>query len=87
MMMLRLTNNTGGTITIANTGVENGSFKLFPADRCTWTTQYNATTRNYEITIAEFYPGNGNAASLNGTNRVVELGYIGKSGRFVEITD
>jgi len=87
MMMLRVQNNTSATITLANSGILAGGFKLFPADRCTWNFTYDSNSKQYEIDVAEFYPGDTNAVSLNGTNRVVTLGYIGKSGRFIEISE
>lgn len=93
MMVLQVTNNTGGTVQIGRAGIPDGQSKVFPADRCSWTETYDEVDNQYEITIAEFWPGavegsiNVNQAiSLNGTNRVVRLGYIGKSGRFVPIT-
>ena len=95
--MLRVQNNGTSDITIGHTAITaNGGFKLFPADRCTWDFTY--TNGQYNIANAEFYPGspvtnnapgtaNDFGLDLNGTNRIVSLGYIGKSGRFIEIAE
>ena len=54
---------------------------IHPADRCTWT-QFNLPDgRGYAIADAEFFPGDGGAIEI----LQPRLGYIGKSGRFVEI--
>ena len=66
---------------------------IFPADRCTWA-QQDDPAGGYRITNANFYPG----ASVDGvlglsapaTHIAIAspvLGYIGKSGRFVAITN
>ena len=61
---------------------------ILPADRCTWTDPgYSATEQQYAIAEVRFYPGNAGSVSVTGTNTDVALGYIGKSGRFVAITD
>ena len=54
---------------------------IHPADRCTWT-QTAASAGGYAIADAEFYPAIG-TAPIAITN--AQLGFIGKSGRFVEI--
>ena len=60
-----------------------------PADRCTWEQSYSAADNQYSIAQVRFWPGAGTDAqiSVTGTNTDVALGYIGKSGRFVGITD
>ena len=60
----------------------------YPADRCTW--QYDTSfTDGYRIDTVRFFPGGGTDA--NGVAFLASpqpvLGYIGKSGRFVEITN
>ena len=55
----------------------------FPADRCVWSQSYNANTRQYTITSARFFGITAGGAAI--TNP--ELGHIGKSGRFVPITE
>ena len=67
---------------------------IFPADRCTWAQSVQPDgTSNYSIENAVFYPG----ASVDGVLGLTspathvtignpELGYIGKSGRFVGMT-
>lgn len=89
-MMLQVENNSATTLTVApGIQIAANSFKLFPADRCIW--DYIYTNGNYDIQNAEFILGTDTSGvpngvvGLNGTNRRVSLGYIGKSGRFVEI--
>ena len=55
---------------------------IHPADRCTWSSAYSSTAEQYEITNAQFYPGNAAAIAISNA----ELGFIGKSGRFVAIS-
>ena len=68
--------------------------RLYPADRCTWTHTYNSATEQYDVNGAVFYTGATNVVSGQpnapltidlGSN--VTLGYIGKSGRFVGISE
>ena len=59
---------------------------IFPADRCTWQ-QVDSTGSGYSIDVVRFYPGDTNATDLSGTNLSNMLGYIGKSGRFVAISN
>ena len=67
------------------TGVANSPQNtLYPADRCTWTHRYDAVTRQYDIDNGMFYPGNAAAISLEND---ITLGFIGKSGRFVGISE
>ena len=92
MMMLRVENNSSAVITITpGVQIAAGGFKLFPADRCTW--DYEYSNNQYDIMNAEFFLGASTTGEptavvgLNGTNRRVSLGFIGKSGRFVEIAN
>ena len=56
---------------------------IYPADMCTWYTSVRAEG-GYEIHNAQFW----NGASTTPTHiPFPELGYIGKSGRFVKIAD
>ena len=55
---------------------------IHPADRCVWDQSQQMGTSNYEIGTAYFVRGNGEYSLI--TNP--ELGYIGKSGRFVGMT-
>ena len=69
--------------------IRSGEFggRIFPADRCTWVEQVPTGGRGYSITNAFFYTGlsgtEGETATSIGDP---ELGFIGKSGRFVEIS-
>ena len=76
MMMIEHTNATAATPVVT----------LFPADRCTWR-QETTSGGGYSIDVVLFYPGNTNATDLTGTNLSNRLGYIGKSGRFVAISN
>ena len=61
----------------------NASGVLYPADRCTWTHSYDSTTQQYDIDTVTFY---GVDSTIDvGSNAT--LGYIGKSGRFVPISE
>ena len=55
---------------------------IFPADRCTWVQENAANGSGYDVTQAFFYSGNDDPLPISSP----ELGYIGKSGRFVKIT-
>ena len=56
---------------------------IFPADRCTWTQEIGPDGRGYAITNAAFWSGDGSSQIIQNP----KLGYIGKSGRFVEIAN
>lgn len=56
---------------------------LYPADRCVWSQHQHDSGRGYYIGNAFFYPGNAAREQIN----LPELGYVGKSGRFVKIAD
>ena len=66
---------------------------IYPADRCTWVQEPSFDNRGYAVTEATFYTGNNDGTLLTSTSipgahvRDVRLGYIGKSGRFVAMTD
>ena len=64
--------------------IQNGTVgTIFPADRCTWI-QGDAPGGGYTLTSATFFNGVAAAGTpiLDPT-----LGVIGKSGRFVALTD
>ena len=67
---------------------------IYPADRCTWVQNPSLDGNGYYITEAQFYNGaEATGVSLTSTAipgghvGTVRLGFIGKSGRFVAITD
>ena len=79
MMVIRGTSSLpeGGGTAVARVNIH-------PADRCTWTQSDAPDGNGYVIANAWFYPGAGGAGSdLAITDP--ELGFIGKSGRFVRI--
>ena len=63
-------------------GVRAGNTEIHPADRCTWR-QAAVATGGYEVNNVVFYPGNAAGEAVTQP----ELGFIGKSGRFVPITN
>ena len=75
MMVLR------GSLAAAHQGIPANESHLFPADKCVWGQIYDGTAREYQIQGAYFFSGNVNAVQIQNP----QLGYIGKSGRFVEI--
>lgn len=56
---------------------------IYPADRCSWKSNYSTADQQYLITDAMFY---GLGASATTLNTPAQLGFIGKSGRFVAIS-
>ena len=83
MMMIRVQLGSGVDIL----GYEGGQEFFLPADRCTWRQNYVANDNQYAIFDVMFYPGNAAAVAVAGVGTNTHLGYIGKSGRFVPITD
>ena len=71
-----------GNPAVAIGTIGQSELALFPADRCVWRTEQNSTG-GYNVIEAEFVPPGGTTYTpiSNPT-----LGYIGKSGRFVEIS-
>jgi hypothetical protein len=60
--------------------IKDSSGVIYPADRCSWK-QAAASGGGYSINTAKFYDGaTAGGAALTGP----ELGYIGKTGRFVK---
>ena len=59
---------------------------IYPADRCSWR-QVDSTGSGYSINTVMFYPGNAGAENLSGSGTSNRLGFIGKSGRFVGISE
>ena len=81
MMVIQFGNNATAVsgIAAANATV------ILPADRCIWTQSANSSG-GYDISAVHYADGSGAPTSLAGTGRTFELGYIGKSGRFVQIS-
>ena len=85
MMVIRGT--VSGTFTGA--GFADGDTRIFPADRCVWE-QIDDTVGGYSIQNVEFVGLTHTPGGTPTTGRYVpltdaSLGFIGKSGRFVEI--
>ena len=62
---------------------QTSRINIHPADRCTWT-QIAASAGGYAVADALFFPGAGGSGSEIAITSP-RLGFIGKSGRFVEI--
>ena len=71
-----------GNVAVTSGGVPAGR-SLFPADRCSWQQADSSDGIGYTINTVRFYGSTGNAVTLT----AAVLGFIGKSGRFVPITD
>ena len=59
--------------------VKDTAGKIYPADLCTWV--QTDVDGGYTISTVEFY-GTGSAVAVTGA----DLGFIGKSGRFVKLS-
>ena len=77
MMVIR------GSLATAFEGIVATQIHNFPADRCVWSQSYDANAREYTITGARFFGNGASSAPISNA----QLGYIGKSGRFVPITE
>jgi len=69
-----------GQLAAANGTIAANTTYLFPADRCAWT-QTSNSNGSYNVATASFISSTGTPVTINDP----VLGYIGKSGRFVEI--
>ena len=63
-------------------GITANTPHIFPADRCVWSQTAGPNNEGYLIGTTFFFPGDTSTATVITNAR---LGYIGKSGRFVEI--
>ena len=70
--------NAGGATQV---DADNGGYRIYPADRCTWRQDPGENNQGYIVHSAQFF-GLGTTATVL---HDAQLGYIGKSGRFVEI--
>ena len=75
-----------------DTDIPATTVTIWPADKCTWTQTNSADGEGYLVENAIFWPGvqvtigtnvSADGIRLNNTR----LGFIGKSGRFVAISD
>ena len=65
-------------------GITPNTDHIFPADRCVWSQQVGVGGDGYQIGTVFFFPGAGTTGAATIVTEA-RLGYIGKSGRFVEI--
>ena len=87
-MVIQVINTTASDATIGGIVFNQDSTHILPADRCTWTYGYNPTSRQYQISNVNFFSTE--TTDLIGTIPNTfdsQLGYIGKSGRFVAIAE
>ena len=87
MMVMRGTVDT----TITQAGFASGDTRIFPADRCVWS-QVDDADGGYSIENASFVglthtPGANPTSGRYILLTDATLGYIGKSGRFVAISN
>ena len=62
--------------------------RFVPADRCTWDIEPSSDGTGYSISRVVFYDGAGaNGDGISATNNSFQFGYIGKSGRFVGMSE
>ena len=89
MYVIEVTAVASANITVAGRAINSGSSQVFylPADRCSW--QISAATGGgYNVGNVFFYDGNGAGVDVSTiTNATLShrFGFIGKSGRFVEM--
>lgn len=57
--------------------------RTFPADRCQWIIEDSTDGVGYAISNARFHPNTGALETITNPR----FGYIGKTGRFVPVTD
>lgn len=62
--------------------IKDSAGVIYPADQCTWKQADSSSGSGYTINTAKFY-GTGSGVAITGPS----LGIIGKSGRFVKISD
>ena len=70
---------------IQRTSNKTGDTTIFPADKCTWQQIVDADS-GLVIENVWFYPG-GSGMYLSVASASVLLGHIGKSGRFVAMSN
>lgn len=89
MYVMEFTNNTGAAIRVGGTSGFNlnaNTSCLIPAERCVWDILPIAGGSNgYSMNDVVYYPPVGDPETLSGSNRDIRFGYIGKTGRFVEM--
>ena len=84
---------------ISTLGFNNNTTHILPADRCSWSVVPESTAATstqsggagYGINNVIFYTGHAAGVSVEGgsgaTANLTRLGYIGKTGRFVPISN
>ena len=82
-----------GTVsgTFTGSGFADGDTRIFPADRCVWE-QVDDATGGYSVQNVDFVGLTHTPGGTPTTGRYVsvtnaQLGFIGKSGRFVAISN
>ena len=67
--------------------VAGSTTRIFPADRCVWNQADSNDDGGYVITGFRYVGENTTNSEVSTSGNVLTLGYIGKTGRFVPITD
>ena len=92
MLVIRVENTGTTQADIVGVPIPSGDIAYFPADRCVWkyvNSPAEYSQGQYRLSNAFFFPGAGATASvdIHTADLVSTLGYIGKSGRFVGMTE
>ena len=93
MYVMNVRNEGTGSITVGQIAIGVNESANFPAENCLWEEPVADAQGTRRLQQVRYFPYTSTSATtiqtdaLTGDNRVVRLGYIGKSGRFVPITD
>ena len=90
VIQANLTNSSGGAVAVLGHSIAANSTEavILPADKCTWQVADNAAG-GYQISDVKFHDGvsaSVDPAASGSIAGAYNFGYIGKSGRFVEMT-
>ena len=92
MYVMNVKNDSNATITVGQIAIGANESANFPAENCLWEEPVADAQGTRRLQQVRYFPYTGSTTTvqtdaLTGNNRTVRLGYIGKTGRFVPITD
>ena len=92
MYVMNVKNDSNATITVGQIAIGANESANFPAENCLWEEPVADAQGTRRLQQVRYFPYTGSTttvqtSALTGTDRTVRLGYIGKTGRFVPITD
>ena len=92
MYVMNVRNDGTGSVTVGLIAIGAGESANFPAENCLWEEPTSDARGTRRLQQVRYFPYTGSTttvqtSALTGTDRTVRLGYIGKTGRFVPITD